>query len=148
MPPPDRRRGDHLVLYDGVCGLCNRLTTFLVPRDPTHSLDFASLQSEVGRSALHDLGGNPDELDTFYVITNYRTSSPALLDKARAALFLMRTLGGPWAWLGVFGVLPLALLNRVYDFAARNRYRFFGRYETCAMPSALYQDRFIDLPKS
>jgi len=57
----------------------------------------------------------------------------------------MEKLGAPWRWLGLFGVLPSALLDRVYDLMARYRYRLFGRYESCLMPSAEYKKRFIDL---
>jgi predicted DCC family thiol-disulfide oxidoreductase YuxK len=139
------RRGEHLLLYDGVCGLCNRLNTFVLPRDARGLFDFASLQSEAGRGVLERFGRNPADLDTFYVVTNYRAESPALLSKAGAALFVMTTLGAPWRWLGLFGVFPTALLDRVYDLIARHRYRLFGRTESCSMPSAEYKQRFIDV---
>jgi predicted DCC family thiol-disulfide oxidoreductase YuxK len=148
MPVQDQHRGEHLILYDGVCGLCNRVTAFVLPRDTRHAFDFASLQSDVGRAMAHQFGRNADELDTFYIIANYRTSSPALRDKANAALFLVKALGAPWAWLSVIGVLPLGWLNRAYDFVARHRYGWFGRDEICRIPSVPYQDRFIDLPKT
>ena len=138
-------RGEHLLLYDGVCGLCNRLNNFVLPRDARGLFDFASLQSAAGRSALERFGRNPEDLDTFYVVTNYRTQSPALLSKADAALFVMTRLGAPWRWLGLFGMLPTALLDWVYDLIARYRYRLFGRTETCVMPSAEYKQRFIDV---
>jgi predicted DCC family thiol-disulfide oxidoreductase YuxK len=137
--------GEHLVLYDGVCGLCNRLNNFVLPRDNRGVFDFASLQSVVGRSALQRFGKNADDLNTFYLVTNYRTESPVLLSKVSAALFVMRKLGAPWRCLGLFGVFPSALLDRVYDLTARYRYRLFGRYESCLMPSAEYKKRFIDL---
>jgi predicted DCC family thiol-disulfide oxidoreductase YuxK len=135
----------HLILYDGVCGLCNRLNQFVLPRDRRGTFDFASLQSGMGRSVLRRFGKNPGDLNTFYVVTNYRSDSPALLSKSRASLFLVKELGGPWRWLGLFGVLPTALLDWGYDLVARNRYRFFGRYETCLMPSDEYKTRFIDV---
>lgn len=137
--------GEHLVLYDGVCGLCNRLNNFVLPRDTRAVFDFASLQSAVGRSALQRFGRNPEDLNTFYLVTNYRSESPALLSKASAALFVMKKLGDPWRWLGLFGVFPSALLNRAYNLTARYRYWLFGRYESCLMPSAEYRKRFIDL---
>ena len=139
------RRGEHLLLYDGVCGLCNRLNNFVLPRDAQGLFDFASLQSEAGRSVLERFGKNPADLDTFYVVTNYRSQSPALVSKARAALFVMTTLGAPWRWLGFFGMFPTALLDRVYDLIARHRYRIFGRTESCLMPSPEYKQRFIDI---
>jgi predicted DCC family thiol-disulfide oxidoreductase YuxK len=138
-------RGEHLVLYDGVCGLCNRLNNFVLPRDTRAVFDFASLQSAVGRSVLQRFGRNPEDLNTFYLVTNYRSESPALLSKAGAALFVMNKLGDPWRWFGLLGVFPSALLDRAYDLIARYRYRLFGRYERCLMPSAEYRKRFIDL---
>jgi predicted DCC family thiol-disulfide oxidoreductase YuxK len=137
--------GEHLVLYDGVCGLCNRLNNFVLPRDNRGVFDFASIQGVVGRSTLQRFGKNADDLNTFYLVTNYRSESPVLLSKASAALFVMEKLGAPWRWLGLFGVLPSALLDRVYDLMSRYRYRLFGRYESCLMPSAEYKKRFIDL---
>ena len=134
-----------MVLYDGVCALCNRLNNFVLPRDNRGVFDFASLQSAMGRSALQRFGRNPDDLNTFYLVTNYRSESSALLSKASAALFVMEKLGAPWRWLRFFGVLPSALLDRVYDLTARCRYQLFGRYESCLMASAEYKKRFIDL---
>jgi predicted DCC family thiol-disulfide oxidoreductase YuxK len=128
-----------------VCGLCNRLNNFVLPRDTRTVFDFASLQSAVGRSTLARFGRNPEDLNTFYIVTNYRSESPALLSKASAALFVMKKLGDPWRWLGLFGVFPNTLLDRAYDLTARYRYHLFGRYETCLMPSAEYRKRFIDL---
>src|SRR6266850_2726215 len=92
------QRGEHLLLYDGVCGLCNRLNNFVLPRDSRGIFDFASLQSAVGRSALKRFGRDPEELSTFYLVTNYRSESPALLSKAGAALFVMKKLRAPWRW--------------------------------------------------
>ncbi len=138
-------RGEHLVLYDGVCALCNRLNNFVLPRDNRGVFDFASLQSAMGRSALQRFGRNPDDLNTFYLVTNYRSESSALLSKASAALFVMKKLGDPWRWLGLLGVFLSALMDRVYDLTARYLYRLFGRYESCLMPSAEYKKRFIDL---
>jgi predicted DCC family thiol-disulfide oxidoreductase YuxK len=79
------------------------------------------------------------------VITNYCAESPVLLAKSRAALFVSSTLGGWWPMLGVFGVLPTAILDAAYDLIARYRYRFFGRYETCPVPAPEHRQRFIDI---
>jgi predicted DCC family thiol-disulfide oxidoreductase YuxK len=137
-------RGEHLILYDGVCALCNRLNQFVLQCDTHAVFDFASLQSPTARSVLGRLGGNAESLDTVYVVVNYRSESPALLSKAGAASFVMKTLGigGPLSW--AFRMLPDALLNLGYDLIARNRYRVFGKSETCIMPSAEFEKRFID----
>jgi predicted DCC family thiol-disulfide oxidoreductase YuxK len=137
--------GDHLLLYDGVCGLCNRLNQFVLPRDRAGVFAFASLQSEAGRSALARFGKSAVDMSTFYVVTNYRSEGAVLLSKAAAALFLMKMLGAPWRWLGLLKVLPDVLLNGAYDVIARNRYRLFGRSETCPVPTQAYRQRFLDL---
>jgi len=133
------------VLYDGVCGLCNRLNQFVLPRDRAGTFDFASLQSRLGRELVTRFNRNPNELNTLYVVVDYRGEAPSLLSKARAALFILKALGAPWRWCGAFGALPDTVLNRGYDLIARNRYRLFGRYESCLMPTAEYKQRFIDV---
>jgi predicted DCC family thiol-disulfide oxidoreductase YuxK len=137
--------GQHLVLYDGVCGLCNGLVQFVLPRDKAGTLDFASLQSGTGRSWLQRFGRDPDQLETFVVVTNYRGDAPGVLVKARAALFVARSLPQPWRLAVVAGVLPERLLNRVYDAIARRRYRVFGRSDTCVLPSPEQRGRIIDV---
>ena len=137
--------GRHLVLYDGVCGLCNGFVQFLLPRDRGHSFDYASLQSETGQAWLARFGKSPDSLDTVVVITDYRGSAPAMRARADAALFVVRALGQPWRSLAVLRVLPMRVLNLGYDLVARNRYRVFGRYDVCVLPRADEKDRFIDV---
>ncbi len=137
--------GEHLILYDGVCGLCNRLNRFVLPRDRRAVFDFASLQSATGRSTLQRFGRNTENLTTFYVVANYRSESPALLSKARAVLFVMKTLGIGGVWSRIFRMFPDAVLDLGYDLIARNRYRVFGQSESCIMPSAEFRKRFIDV---
>ncbi|MGD0868549.1 MAG: DCC1-like thiol-disulfide oxidoreductase family protein [Bryobacteraceae bacterium] len=141
---PADSAGRHLILYDAVCGLCDRLVRFVLPRDHREVFHFASLQSKCGQSLVRQFGRDPDCLDTFYVVSDYRSASPALLCRARAALFVAKALGGPWRALAVLGVLPDGLLNPAYHLVARHRYRLFGRREGCLMPPAQYQRRFID----
>jgi predicted DCC family thiol-disulfide oxidoreductase YuxK len=137
--------GPHLILYDGVCGLCNRLNAFVLKHDKNARFRFASLQSAIGQSCLRQFHRNPADLDTFYVIANYASSSALPIERARAALFVLKTLGSPWSWAGILGILPDSLLNFAYDSIARNRYRIFGRYDQCLMPSAENRERFIDI---
>ena len=138
-------RGEHLILYDGVCGLCNRLNQFVLLRDTRAAFDFASLQSPTAQSVLPRLGGNAESLGTVYVVVNYRSESPVLLSKSAAASFVLKTLSirGPLSW--AFRLLPGGLLNLGYDLIARNRYRVFGQSETCMTPSAEFRQRFIDI---
>ena len=137
--------GPHLILYDGVCGLCNRLNAFVLTHDKNTYFRFASLQSATGQACLRQFRKTPDTLDTFYVVTNYESESGTSLERAAAALFVLKTLGSPWNWAGIIGILPDSLLNFAYDCIARHRYRIFGKYEQCVMPSAEERERFIDL---
>ena len=134
--------GRHLLLYDGVCGLCSRLVQFVLARDRRGIFHFASLQSPTGSAVLEP--SKTENLATFWVIANYRTRQVRRLKKGRAALFVINTLGWPWKAAGLLGVLPTALLDRVYDGIARNRYRVFGRHDHCLMPRPEYRSRFID----
>jgi predicted DCC family thiol-disulfide oxidoreductase YuxK len=134
--------GRHLLLYDGVCGLCSRLVQFVLARDRYGVFHFAPLQSPTGKAVVEPSGaGDPA---TFWVIANYRTPLAKPFTKGRAALFVINELGWPWKMAGLLGVLPTALLDRLYDVIARNRYRAFGRHDGCLIPRAEYRSRFID----
>jgi predicted DCC family thiol-disulfide oxidoreductase YuxK len=136
--------GEHLVLYDGVCGLCNAIVQFVLRRDHAGVFHFASLQSTTGREWLKRFERNPEKLDTFAVVIGYRTSTPTMAVKAAGVLFLLRHLGQPWRILAVAGVLPHSMLNWIYDLVARYRYRVFGRYDVCVLPAPDQRERFLD----
>src|ERR1044072_7308897 len=118
--------GHHLVLYDGVCGLCSRLVQFLLTRDRFAAFDFASLQSGTGRAGVERSGGDPHQLDSFYLVANYRTPAARVMTKSRAALFVAGELGWPWKLARVLGTIPSRVLDRGYDVIARHRDRVFG----------------------
>jgi predicted DCC family thiol-disulfide oxidoreductase YuxK len=145
MTRRETQGGQHLLLYDGVCGLCNRGVGQILPRDPKGLFHFASLQSELGRSLLLRHSRNPDVLDTIYVFVAYKSESPRILSRARAALFVIGRLESPWRFLKIFEVLPTFILDAVYSLIARNRYRLYGKYDTCLRPDANYAGRFLDV---
>jgi predicted DCC family thiol-disulfide oxidoreductase YuxK len=132
--------GQHLVLYDGECVLCNGAVRAILARDRREIFHFAALQSHAARAMP---GRSPDNLDTFYVVVKYRETGCALLTRGRAALFVMTALGWPWSAGGLLRVLPTALLDSLYDVVARNRYRIFGR-ERCQLVPPAHRTRFID----
>ena len=136
--------GTHLVLYDGVCALCNGLVQFLLARDRRAVFRFASLQSATGQAMVTRFGGNPEDLTSFYVVKNFQTGSARALTRSRAALFVMNEIGWPWKFARVLEVLPTAILNRGYDLIAASRYRVFGRYDQCLAPRPEFRDRFVD----
>jgi predicted DCC family thiol-disulfide oxidoreductase YuxK len=141
---PRRTEAAHLVLYDGVCGLCSTLLHFLLTHDRRGVFAFASLQSRTGRAVIERLGDDPAELTSFYVLANYRTDGSRILARSKAALFVAGQLGWPWKAAVIARVLPTAILDHVYNFVARNRYRVFGRFEQCLAPRPEFRGRFIE----
>lgn len=133
-----------LVLYDGVCGLCNRLNQFILKRDSADRFRFASLQHALAREILHRYGRDADDLNTVYVIADYGARTERLLSKGRAVIHVLRTLGGAWRLARILEVLPVALVDALYAFVARHRYRWFGRYEPGALPPANHRAKFLD----
>ena len=139
-----------IILYDGVCGLCNRLNQFVLRRDGEGIFRFASLQSPLAARILARHGANPEDLDTVFVVLNHDLTKDAqpdegLLPRSEAVIFVLKRLGGIWKVLGLFvHLLPRFLRDWAYRVVARNRYRVFGRFETCMLPSAPDRSKFID----
>jgi predicted DCC family thiol-disulfide oxidoreductase YuxK len=136
--------GAHLVLYDGVCGLCSRIPQFLLAHDRRGVFNFAALQSATGKATVARSGGNPEELTSFYVVAGFRTPAARVLTRSDAALFVAGELPWPWKAVGAAAILPKALRDRLYDVVARARYRLFGRLEQCLLPRPEFRSRFLD----
>lgn len=135
-----------IILYDGVCGLCNRLVQFLLQHDKRARLRFASLQSDFAEKVLNRHGIDPKDLDTVHVIENYEQPGERVLQRSDAILRAGRELGGFWgASAAVARVAPRALRDLVYRFVATNRYRVFGKYDTCMLPDPNQRSRFLDV---
>jgi predicted DCC family thiol-disulfide oxidoreductase YuxK len=135
-----------ILLYDGVCGLCNRLNQFVLRRDPAGIFRFASLQSALAARTLSRHGADATDLDTVYVVVNPDQPDEYLLARSDAAIFVLKQLGGFWGLLGFVAQLkPRFLRDWGYRIVARNRYRVFGRFETCMLPSSENRDRFLDV---
>ena len=135
--------GKHVILYDGVCGLCNALARFVLPRDRNDRFRFAPLQGDLAREALVRFGRNPDTLDTFYVIENYQGRASRILDRDRAAIFVLERLGFPWVLAWVFNIVPGFLRRPIYNFVARRRYRWFGKLNSIPLPPENFQHKFL-----
>jgi predicted DCC family thiol-disulfide oxidoreductase YuxK len=131
--------GGPILFYDGVCGLCDRLVQFVLTRDRRARFRFAALQSDVATQTLGHFGKNPDDLDTVYVLTD----DGRLLSKARAIFFALKQLGLPWSLVAVFGILPTVIVDWFYDRVAKNRYRLWGKRDSCRLPSAEERARFL-----
>ncbi|HKY44964.1 MAG TPA: thiol-disulfide oxidoreductase DCC family protein [Pyrinomonadaceae bacterium] len=135
-----------IILYDGVCGLCNRLVQFLLKHDKQGRLRFASLQSEFAERVLTRHGIDPKDLDTVQVVVNYERLDERVLGRSDAILHAGGELGMPWNVLaGIARIVPRALRDVVYRFVASNRYHVFGKSETCMLPDPSQRHRFLDM---
>jgi predicted DCC family thiol-disulfide oxidoreductase YuxK len=146
-PQPTRRApGRHLLLFDGLCGLCARSVEFVVAHDRHRVFDVASLESPMGQAVTDRAGAVPGDRSTFYAVADYRGATSRPLTKARAALFVLDALGWPWKIAGLVRVLPISALDRVYDVVAKNRYRVFGRTDRCLTPRLANPTPIVDGP--
>ncbi len=134
-----------IVLYDGVCGLCNRLNQFLLKRDRQDRLRFASLQSSLAESLTLRHGANPKDLDTVYVVVDHNRPTEHLLARSDAILYALSQLGGIWKAAALAKVLPKPLRDAVYQIVARNRYRVFGKHDSCMLPDPKSKDKFLEV---
>ncbi|MDR7420515.1 MAG: DCC1-like thiol-disulfide oxidoreductase family protein [Armatimonadota bacterium] len=128
-----------LILYDGVCRLCTGTVRFVIKRDRRKRFRFASMQSALGQQLLRRFGLPPDELTTFVLV-----EADGHFTRSTAALRVARHLDGLWPALYALIVIPRPLRDRVYDWVARHRYQWFGRLETCLVPTPDVRDRFVD----
>lgn len=135
-----REESGPIVLFDGVCNLCNATVRFVLERDRLGSLRFASLQSDVGQRLLEpfDVVLGEGDPGTVYLIEDGR-----LFDRSTAALRLARHMRGLWPLASVYLVVPRVLRDAVYDFIAARRYRWFGRSDVCRIPTADEAERFL-----
>jgi predicted DCC family thiol-disulfide oxidoreductase YuxK len=99
----------------------------------------------LGRDVLAAYGRRAEDLDTVYVIVNYKRKSERLLSRAKAVLYILVELGGVWSLARVFRVLPDFIMNRAYNLLGKIRYRVFGKYDTCLMPRPEHKARFLDV---
>jgi predicted DCC family thiol-disulfide oxidoreductase YuxK len=140
----DKTEQRSLVLYDGMCGLCNRVVGFLVKRDRQDRLRFAALQSGPGREILARHDRSDANLETVLFVQNWGEPSEELLARSDAAISATRALGGIWRLAIVFYVVPRLVRDAVYNFIARRRYRLFGKFDTCPTPDAAVRHKFLD----
>ncbi len=146
--PPQNRLPEPalLILYDGVCGLCDRTVQFLLAVDGTATFKFAPLQSEIAAQVYQrHFRKKPLEFESIIFVKDYRTSREIILEKSDAAIEILIILGGYWRLLGIAGkFVPRMIRDRVYDWIAKNRYRWFGKFDQCRLPSPETRDRFLN----
>jgi len=128
-----------ILLFDGVCNLCNRVVQFTIRRDSKGKFKFASLQSESGQTLLEKFGLPKDELRTFVLVKGDR-----YFLKSTAALNVLRELGGVWKLFYVFIIIPRPLRDFLYSIISKSRCRIFGKRNTCMIPTPDISKRFLE----
>ncbi len=128
----------HIILFDGVCNLCNSLVRFIIKRDRKRIMKFAPLQSVTGRDLIEAAGLNPDRIKTIVYISDGK-----YYFKSSAILNILKDIGGGWKLFYTFIIVPRFLRNPMYDLVAATRYRVFGRRETCMVPDDRIKSRFL-----
>jgi predicted DCC family thiol-disulfide oxidoreductase YuxK len=135
-----------VLLYDGVCGLCNHLVEYVLKNDRKDVFRFASLQSEVAGRILRRHDRHPASLDTLYIVVGFEESGERLLSRSEAVSYVLEQLGGAKLLIArLFRLLPLAIRDFLYNSVARHRYRMFGKHESCPIPDPQTRSKFIDL---
>lgn len=128
-----------IILFDGVCNLCDSAIQFIIRKDSKDLFRFVALQSEKGQEILSYLGIDPSKIDSI-ILYDPRI---AYYHKAEAALKIAGHLGGIYSVLATLNVLPTGLKNTVYDYIARNRYKWYGKKDACMIPTPELKAKFL-----
>lgn len=137
--PPHLRPGERVVLFDGVCALCNGWVRFLIRHDRARLFRLAAVQSAEGQAILRWFGLPTDRFATMLYVEGRE-----FYVRSEAIARILRQLPAPWPLLAVFRFLPVGLRDWCYDRIALNRYRLFGRHAVCLLPSPDHKGRFLD----
>ncbi|MFV0605584.1 MAG: thiol-disulfide oxidoreductase DCC family protein [Niabella sp.] len=128
----------HIILFDGVCNLCNTSVQFVIKKDKRNLFRFASLQSAAGKKLLSDFSLADNHLKTFVYIKNNKVYL-----RSNAALEVAKTLGRGWQLLYGFKIIPSFIRDGIYNYIAKNRYQWFGKKEVCMLPTPDLQEKFL-----
>jgi predicted DCC family thiol-disulfide oxidoreductase YuxK len=134
-----KQKHKHIVLFDGVCNLCNSVVQFIIKRDKAAKFTFAALQSDIGKELLEINNLPKDALDTFIYLRE-----DSLLSRSTAALYLLKDLGGFYRLFFAGIIVPRFIRDFFYNLIARSRYNFWGRKESCMIPTEDISSRFLE----
>ena len=128
-----------IILFDGLCNLCDATVQFIIKRDTKDVFRFVSLQSDLGRELLQKL---PIEFQLTYSVFLYE-SEKVFFYKSQAVFEIVKSIGGIYYCLLIFKLLPNTITNAVYDFIAKNRYKWWGKKESCLVPTKELESKFL-----
>ncbi|WP_420601863.1 thiol-disulfide oxidoreductase DCC family protein [Flagellimonas sp.] len=129
-----------IILFDGVCNLCNGAVQFIIKRDKKDTFRYAALQSEIGQQLIAERAIDTSKVDSIILIE----PGVAYFTKSDAALHIGKTFGGLWNALGIFTWIPKAFRDVLYDVIAKNRYKWYGKKDACMIPTPELQAKFLD----
>lgn len=127
-----------VILFDGVCNLCNASIDFIIKRDKKDQFRVGALQVDAGKKLLSKFDVNPEYLDSLVLVEDDQ-----VYFRSTAALRIARNLSGLWPLFYVFIILPSGIRDRIYDWIGKNRYRWFGKKNTCRLPTPKERAKFI-----
>jgi predicted DCC family thiol-disulfide oxidoreductase YuxK len=128
----------NILLFDGICNLCNGFVRFIIKRDSSRTFKFAALQSDSGQRWLKHFGLSRDQFDSFVLI-----QGNAYYLKSTAVLKMFKELGGIWRMFYIFILLPVRFRNFFYNLIAKSRYKIFGKRRECMIPTRELMERFL-----
>lgn len=133
--PKDKK----IILFDGVCNLCDNTVQFIIKHDRKDVFRFVAIQSDLGQEIIQHIGIDTSKIDSIILYE----PGKAYYYKAEAALNIATNLSGIYTIMGIFKILPKALNNMVYDFIARNRYKWYGKKDACMIPTPELKAKFL-----
>ena len=133
--PQDKK----IILFDGVCNLCDSSIQFIIKHDKKDLFRFVALQSEIGMEITKHIGVDTSKIDSILLYE----PGKAYYYKAEAALKIAKELGGIYTAISWFGILPKFLTNSVYDYIAKNRYKWYGKKDACMIPTPELKAKFL-----
>jgi predicted DCC family thiol-disulfide oxidoreductase YuxK len=128
-----------IILFDGVCNLCNAAVQFVINRDKKNQFLFASLQSEEGKKILAEYNLPEDEIHFFILVEKERVYT-----RSTAALKVIKNLNGLWSFLYGFILVPKFIRDGIYNMVAKKRYQWFGRKNECMVPTPGLRSKFLN----
>jgi len=132
-------KGKKIILFDGLCNLCEASVQFVIKHDVKDEFRFVSLQSDLGQKILQHIGINPKHIDSAILYI----PGVAYYYKSNAALQIARSLGGVFHLGTLFRIIPTGLRNALYDYIASHRYQWYGKKETCWIPTSELKAKFL-----
>ncbi|WP_370479661.1 thiol-disulfide oxidoreductase DCC family protein [Tamlana flava] len=136
----DIPQNKQLILFDGVCNLCNSSVQYIIKHDKKNQFMFTALQSETGKGIIDKFNIDTSKIDSILLYNPQK----GIDYKSTAALKIGSKLGFPRNLIGVFFIVPTFIRNWVYDFIAKNRYKWYGKKDACMIPTPELKSKFLD----